>query len=235
MRRVPAPRRPPGRRARRALTELVPRTLHLLAGPAQAESLVHGSRFRSWIGPTADAEEVAAAVANRSAAGTDATHHCWAYRLWREDGVQEAGFDAGEPGGTAGRPILGVLRQRGLVHAVCVVSRWFGGVKLGTGGLARAYAGAAGAAVAAAREAGLVVPAEVRARRRLRFEYAGSGTVRRVVSRFRARERASRYAERAELDLTVPAAAAQAFEAALVDASGGAIEIVRLASCIEPL
>ena len=231
MRRVSAPGRAPRRRPRRALTRPVTRSLHLLASTAEVESIVHGSRFRAWIAPAADSADLAAAVARRSA--TPATHHCWACRLWRDGGIDETASDAGEPSGTAGRPILGALRQSGLVRAVCVVSRWFGGVKLGTGGLARAYAGAAGAAVAVAREAGHVVPAELRASVRVRFGYPASGAVRGVVSRFRARERAARYGEQAELELTVSAEAADAFETALVEATGGAIEIVRLASCIE--
>ena len=111
--------------------------------PAEAETIVRGSRFRAWVGPAADVEEAGAALVRRATAGKDATHHCWAYRLWRGGRVEEAGFDAGEPGGTAGRPILGSLQAAELIQTVCVVSRWFGGVKLGTGGLVRAYGGAA--------------------------------------------------------------------------------------------
>lgn len=199
-----------------------------------AETIVRGSRFRSWLGPVADLDSAARALAARAAAGSDATHHCSAYRIWRAGRIEEAGFDAGEPGGTAGRPILGALQNAGLVQASCVVSRWFGGVKLGTGGLVRAYAEAAAAAVVAAREAGALVAAEERAVLRIRFDYPLSGAVQRVVARFHARERESAYGERVELELDVAAESAEAFERALVEATGAAVGIARRPSRLEP-
>ena len=70
----------------------------------------------------------------------DATHHCWAWRLGHPP--SERSSDAGEPSGTAGRPMLDALRGADLTDVAAVVARWFGGTKLGRGGLARAYAGA---------------------------------------------------------------------------------------------
>jgi len=67
----------------------------------------------------------------------DATHHCWAFRLFRDSRARSS--DAGEPSGTAGRPILSAIEGADLFNAGVVVVRWFGGVKLGTGGLSRAY------------------------------------------------------------------------------------------------
>lgn len=72
-----------------------------------------------------------------------ATHHCWAYRLREEDEIRDRSADAGEPAGTAGRPILQALEDAELVDSAVVVVRYYGGVKLGTGGLARAYRDAA--------------------------------------------------------------------------------------------
>jgi putative IMPACT (imprinted ancient) family translation regulator len=106
-------------------------------------------------------------------------------------------------------------------------------VKLGTGGLVRAYAEAAGAAVAAARDAGALVAAEERAALRIRFEYPLSGAVQRVVARFHARERESAYGERVELELDVPVESTEAFELALVEATGAAAEIARLERRLE--
>ncbi len=80
----------------------------------------------------------------------DATHHCWAFRLRDAGGVLARCADAGEPAGTAGRPILNVLEGESLVDSGVVVVRYYGGVKLGTGGLARAYRDAAKAALAEA-------------------------------------------------------------------------------------
>jgi len=117
------------------------------AGESRAEIREKGSRFLAVVGPAADeaaAKGVLEALARRH---PDATHHCWAWRLGRPP--RERSADAGEPAGTAGMPILQVLRGAGLSDVVAVVVRWFGGTKLGKGGLARAYAAAAREAVAA--------------------------------------------------------------------------------------
>lgn len=85
----------------------------------------------------------------------DARHHCWAYVTGNEPSERaERSGDDGEPGGTAGVPMLQVLRARDLVDVAVVVTRWFGGVKLGAGGLVRAYSGAVSAVVDAARLVG---------------------------------------------------------------------------------
>jgi uncharacterized YigZ family protein len=195
--------------------------------PAEAETIVRGSRFRAWIDRAVDAEEAAAMLGRRAIAGPDATHHCWAYRVWRDGRVEEAGFDAGEPGGTAGRPILGSLQAADLIQTVCVVSRWFGGVKLGTGGLVRAYAESARAAIETGREAGAVLDARQEVAIDVRFPYALSGAVQRVVSRFAAASAGSDYGEVVELELRVPADRADAFERALADGTAGAIGLRR--------
>jgi uncharacterized YigZ family protein len=78
----------------------------------------------------------------------DATHHCWAFRLLTDS--RSRGSDAGEPSGTAGKPILGAIESADLFDAGVVVVRWYGGVKLGTGGLARAYRESASDALASA-------------------------------------------------------------------------------------
>lgn len=78
----------------------------------------------------------------------DARHFCWAYIIGDPDNTTSAGFDDdGEPSGTAGRPILNVLQHKSIGNVIIIVVRYFGGIKLGAGGLTRAYAGAAQAAV----------------------------------------------------------------------------------------
>lgn len=193
----------------------------------ETRTSVRGSRFLAWLGPAIDAASASSALALRAAAGPDATHHCWAYRIWSEGGVEEAAFDAGEPGGTAGRPILGALQRTGVVQGVCVVSRWFGGVRLGTGGLVRAYAEAARAAIAAGKERGAVRAARPRLTLRAEFDYSLSGSVQRVIARFGARSAPMGYGNRAELELSLPAEAAEAFQRALVDATAGSIVLSR--------
>ncbi len=110
------------------------------AGEARAEVRDRGSRFLAVVREARDDASAEASVQELRSEHPDATHHCWAWRLG--DPVRERVSDDGEPAGTAGRPMLQVLRGRELSDVVAVVVRWFGGTKLGKGGLARAYAGA---------------------------------------------------------------------------------------------
>lgn len=118
---------------------------------AEAELREKGSRFLALLRP-ADGEAPAQAVVHDlKEEYRDATHVCWAYRIGPLASVVERCADEGEPSGTAGRPILQALSARGASDAVLAVVRWYGGTKLGKGGLVRAYGGAAREAVAAAR------------------------------------------------------------------------------------
>jgi uncharacterized YigZ family protein len=113
---------------------------------ARAEVRDRGSRFLAVIRAAADEEAARAVLDELEREFPDATHHCWAWRLgWPP---RERSSDAGEPPGTAGVPILRALRGAGLSDAVAGVVRWFGGEKLGKGGLARAYSAATRAALA---------------------------------------------------------------------------------------
>lgn len=104
---------------------------------------IKGSRFIAAVAPVADAAEAAAFVERLRAEFSDARHVCFAWRLGaRGDATRSS--DDGEPGGSAGRPILAQLEGHGVSDTVAVVVRYFGGVKLGVGGLMRAYGGAAG-------------------------------------------------------------------------------------------
>ncbi len=114
-------------------------------GESRAEIREKGSRFLAVISPAADEAAAKALLGELARRHPDATHHCWAWRLGEPP--RERSADAGEPAGTAGVPILQVLRGAGLSDVLAVVVRWFGGIKLGKGGLARAYAAAAREAV----------------------------------------------------------------------------------------
>lgn len=119
------------------------------AHPWQAVTEVKRSRFLALIGRATDETEVREFVAQARAAHPDARHHCSA-SIVHVAGANpvERSSDDGEPSGTAGQPMLEVLRGAGLQDVVAVVVRWFGGVKLGTGGLVRAYGDAVRAALA---------------------------------------------------------------------------------------
>lgn len=118
-------------------------------GEARAELREKGSRFLAVVLPVADEKAASDALALVRERYPDATHHCWAYRLGEP--ARERSSDDGEPAGTAGAPMARVLAGRGISDVLAVVVRWFGGTKLGKGGLARAYGSAVGEALAGAR------------------------------------------------------------------------------------
>lgn len=105
---------------------------------------VKGSRFVATVAPATTAAEAEAVVAQVAAHWPGASHHCFA---WRLAGGDTRSSDDGEPSGSAGRPILARLEGKDIEDAVVVVTRWFGGTKLGVGGLVRAYGGCAGMAL----------------------------------------------------------------------------------------
>ena len=121
-----------------------------LAANAEHEDEVKKSRFIARAASVDSAE--AALVFVESVSEPAATHNCWAYRI----GQQYRFSDDGEPGGTAGKPILGAIDRAELDGVVVVVTRYFGGTKLGAGGLARAYGGAAGSCLRYAEKRELV-------------------------------------------------------------------------------
>lgn len=106
------------------------------------------SDFIAHAYPVASREEAMFHVEQLRAQYADARHHCWAYIIGDPNNTTSAGFDDdGEPNGTAGRPILNVLQHKSIGNVIIIVVRYFGGIKLGAGGLTRAYAGSAQAAV----------------------------------------------------------------------------------------
>lgn len=111
--------------------------LQALAGRCQHEQDIKKSRFLALAAPVDSPDEALAFV--QEVSDSAATHNCWAYRI----GQAYRFNDDGEPGGTAGRPILQAIEGQGIDQVVVVVTRWYGGIKLGAGGLARAYGGTA--------------------------------------------------------------------------------------------
>jgi uncharacterized YigZ family protein len=117
-----------------------------IAARVRAEIKIRGSRFIATAIPVRSKEEAVAELARIQKEFWDATHNCYAYRL-APDGLQYRFADDGEPTGSAGKPILFVIQQRALADVLVVVTRYFGGTKLGVGGLARAYSDATIAAL----------------------------------------------------------------------------------------
>ena len=128
-----------------------------LDGPHRHDALIENSEFLAFAARAGTPEEALAHLAALKARYPDATHHCWAYRI----GPLYRFGDDGEPGGTAGVPILRAIEGQGLDEVMVVVVRYYGGTKLGTGGLVRAYGGTAAECLRTAPRL------EVRPRRRL--------------------------------------------------------------------
>ena len=190
-----------------------------VARTAEAEVEVKRSRFLCRVERVETEAEARAVVEQARRQHWDARHHCSAFVLGPDGAVQRSNDD-GEPSGTAGAPMLEVLRGREVSDVVAVVTRWFGGVLLGAGGLVRAYGDAVRAGL---DEAGV--------RRRLlvsRFDLvADHAAAARWEADLRARDvtvLGVDYAERATLHLAVPATVASGFAEQVAALTGGAGE-----------
>jgi uncharacterized YigZ family protein len=144
-----------------------------LVCPAHHELVIKKSRFIACVESVAGRDEAQARVAQLKAEHPDAAHVCWALLA----GGQSAAHDDGEPGGTAGRPMLEVLRHQDLQGVMASVVRYFGGVKLGAGGLVRAYTDAVAQALLTAEKIPLIKQAQLACS----VPYALEGLVRREL------------------------------------------------------
>src|SRR5699024_9601171 len=109
-----------------------------VCGYGTGEIVEKKSRFIAEVFPVVSGDEVSGHIEKIKKEYWDARHHCWAYVIGQNPGTERMSDD-GEPAGTAGKPILEVIRGRGLTDVLIVVTRYFGGTLLGTGGLVRAY------------------------------------------------------------------------------------------------
>jgi len=181
-----------------------------LAAPTFHAIEVRHSRFLAHAAP-ADAP-AAAMDFIAHASDPDATHNCWAWRI----GQDYRSSDDGEPAGTAGRPILAAIDGQGYDRVAVVVTRWFGGIKLGAGGLVRAYGGAAAECLRLAPRRPLVAMTELE----LACAFEDLGTVHAALHAHAAEKTAERFeADGAHLSLRLPADEAAALQARLRDAT----------------
>lgn len=174
--------------------------IRTVPGLATASILVLGSKFLAALAPAQSASDAESVLQQRSRRYPDASHHCWAYRIGRPSDLTERSSDAGEPSGTAGRPILDALRGAHLENVVCVVSRYFGGTKLGTGGLVRAYADATNTVIAEAATMEQTIVRVVN----LDFDHERTGIVYRALEEFGIHFQQSRYDDRVHGTIDVP-------------------------------
>lgn len=184
----------------------------------RAEQTIARSRFIATVARAATADDAAAFVRAVSVEFDDATHNCWAYVVGPPGSTGRVGMsDDGEPHGTAGRPMLTVLLHAGLGDVAAVVTRYYGGTKLGTGGLVRAYGGTLQHALATLPRAERVTYAEVA----VTVEYAAASAVRQLFAAHEAEVVRQEYAGAVRYELRVPEGNVAGFRAAVLDATRG--------------
>lgn len=193
-----------------------------LISRADAEFVINKSRFIGHGAPVQTEQEALAFLRCMREQYRDATHNCYAYILGANMGIMRYSDD-GEPGGTAGMPIIEVLKARGVTNCCCVVTRYFGGVLLGAGGLVRAYSRGAAEAVNACG-VGVMYPTQ---RILLDVPYALLKSVERFLAQRRVIIEDKDFAVAVTLSLLVRAQEADDLEAGLVDLSEGTLAPVR--------
>lgn len=184
--------------------------LDTLATPVRHAIEVRHSRFLAQAAPVDSADDAARVVGETSV--VDASHNCWAWRV----GDDYRSSDDGEPAGTAGRPILAAIDGQGFDRVAVVVTRWFGGVKLGAGGLVRAYGGAAAECLRLAPRRPLVETTLAR----VHLDFADVATLHQLLPVFAAGKREETFdAHGAWIVLELPAERLDALKTRLRDAT----------------
>jgi uncharacterized YigZ family protein len=189
-----------------------------LAASARFEQDIRKSRFVANAAPVDDPD---AALAFFARVGVrDATHNCWAYRI----GAQYRFNDDGEPSGTAGKPILAAIDGQGFDRVAVVVTRWFGGIKLGAGGLVRAYGGTAAECLRVAAR----VPIVELERVRVRCDFASAATLHARLAELGASKAGETFGEDGvELALDLPRDRVLALVALVRDLTRGRGAVIR--------
>jgi uncharacterized YigZ family protein len=193
-----------------------------IAAPRRKETRVRGSRFIAAAYPVTNRTGVEETLAALRREFFDATHICYAYRLGA-DRTDFRAVDAGEPSGSAGKPILAAIDRSGHTNILLTVIRYFGGIKLGVGGLARAYGEAASGVLASTTTNECYQMTTLRAS----FGHALVGPVMHVAGNAGAAIGPAEYDQEVHLTLKIRASRADELEAALVEGTRGAIRISR--------
>lgn len=186
------------------------------------------SRFLGELYHISDADEAKTLIAAAKKKYYDARHHCYAYLLGAEGEIKKYSDD-GEPQGTAGLPMLSILEGKELTDCIVIVTRYFGGTLLGTGGLVRAYSAAAEAAATDAKFA-VKVPA---IRIAVSTDFKNEGTIRRICTAFADRGVHIKiedvvYSSQCEMTVDVEIGEADAFEKNVIEALSGQADMERV-------
>lgn len=195
------------------------------AGDHRVEEVILRSRFITTVGHATTVEEARQFVKRVSDEFADATHNCWAWVVGAPGSTAQVGLsDAGEPHGTAGRPMLTVLLHSGVGDICAVATRYFGGTLLGKGGLVRAYSGGVKLALSSLP----VVERVPRARMVVVLDYASNTPFRRMLDDFEAVVTGEEYGQDVTFEMLLPAESARAMRDAVINLTSGSalVEIV---------
>lgn len=188
-----------------------------IARRCEARFIEKKSEFIGYLCPVQTEEQAVAFIEEIRAMHRKATHNCYAYILRENNAARHS--DDGEPGGTAGVPIYEVLRKEGLTDVCCVVTRYFGGVLLGAGGLVRAYTKGAKDAVDAAQIKCMAEAVKLA----VTVDYGLYGRLAQVFADFDARVEDERFADNVRIVLHIRAENSQKLTDKLVDVCNGAV------------
>lgn len=187
--------------------------MYSLASPVTSYLEIRKSRFIGCVEPIADRAAAQARVARLRAEHPDATHVCWALLA----GGHSAAVDDGEPSGTAGRPMLEVLRHQQLDGVLASVVRYYGGIQLGAGGLVRAYTDCVAQALLQAEKITPIALSQIE----LRLDYAHEGLARRLIEQAGGELLEVSHASAVQISLRLPASAAESLREQLQTATRG--------------
>jgi len=188
----------------------------------QAEIKVKGSKFIATAAPVNNESEAKAFVLQVSKKYFDATHNCYAYTVGIHPAIISRYNDAGEPAGTAGKPILNVIQGKGLANVAVVVTRYFGGTKLGVGGLIRAYTDCTRTVI----DHCAIVKKYIFQKLNLQFDYELTGVVMKTISQFDAKIIDTKYEKQTQLALFLRKSKVDDFQMFLLENTSGKVSIV---------
>ncbi len=189
---------------------------------ASSEEIIKGSRFLSELFIISSQTDVRDKIREQKKKYSDATHVCHAFVLGKNAEVMGMSDD-GEPGGTAGRPMLDVLKGRGVTNILVTVTRWFGGTLLGTGGLVRAYSGGVKSVLDAADFEELIEKACFS----LSCDYQQYKVVKKIISEQPVSELSEDFSEEVSLAGKIPEAEYDAFSALVFERTNGKVCVAR--------
>ncbi len=189
-------------------------------GKHEIELVIRRSRFIANAAYTPSVEMARAFIAEISRRYADASHHVYAFAVGFGASVTHGMSDAGEPSGTAGKPTLAVVRGSGLGDVTVVVTRYFGGTKLGTGGLVKAYTEAAQTVLAEISRTEKVEKRNVS----LKLPYHFYESVKRLLAQYEGEIADEIFAADVRLTLTFPVSAIEGFSSALSELTNGQIQ-----------